>query len=174
MVGRTGGGFRTIGGKPWHSVVTQGTRQRHCKEIYISGSNLMQAPKGGIYVMMRASRYILRDRGAGVSGLLQCFRRPRRVQSGTDRRPNQSSARTEDDPVSWTPEHFCSRSPQWQRRDHLTLLSSVARWSSWCAPGRSACLLLPVHLLAWKLRPKAPTRVSECLKGIKSEHLNFP
>lgn len=38
----------------------------------------------------------------------------------------------------------------------------------------SARLLLPVHLLAWRLRPKAPTRVSECLKGTKSEHLNFP
>src|SRR4029077_13756784 len=39
---------------------------------------------------------------------------------------------SEVDPVSWTPEHLCSRSPRWRRRDHLTLLSSVARWSSWC------------------------------------------
>src|SRR6478672_5631473 len=46
--------------------------------------------------------------------------------------PGQSREGTEVDPVSWTPEHLCSRSPRWRRRDHLTLLSSVARWSSWC------------------------------------------
>jgi len=34
---------------------------------------------------------------------------------------------TEVDPVSWTPEHLCSRSPRWRRRDHLTVLSSVGR-----------------------------------------------
>src|SRR6478752_2238353 len=43
-----------------------------------------------------------------------------------------ASQKGEVDPVSWTPEHLCSRSPRWRRRDHLTLLSSVARWSSWC------------------------------------------
>ena len=30
-------------------------------------------------------------------------------------------------PVSWTPEHLCSRSPQWQERTHLTLRSSGVR-----------------------------------------------
>src|SRR4029077_7110125 len=46
----------------------------------------------------------------------------------------RAEALFEVDPVSWTPEHLCSRSPRWRRRDHLTLLSSVARWSSWCVP----------------------------------------
>src|SRR6516162_10158503 len=35
------------------------------------------------------------------------------------------------DPVSWTPEHLCSRSPRWRRRDHPIHRNSVARWSSW-------------------------------------------
>jgi hypothetical protein len=42
--------------------------------------------------------------------------------------------RTEVDPVSWTPEHLCSRSLRWRRQDHPTHRNSVARWSSWYAP----------------------------------------
>jgi uncharacterized membrane protein YphA (DoxX/SURF4 family) len=30
-------------------------------------------------------------------------------------------------PVSWTPEHLCSRSPRWQERTHLTRRSSGVR-----------------------------------------------
>ena len=30
-------------------------------------------------------------------------------------------------PVWWTPEHLCSRSPQWQERTHLTRRSSGVR-----------------------------------------------
>jgi hypothetical protein len=39
------------------------------------------------------------------------------------------------DPVSWTPEHLCSRSSRWRRRDQPIPRNSVARWSNWSAPG---------------------------------------
>ena len=39
----------------------------------------------------------------------------------------RTAKNTEVPPVSWTPEHLCSRSPQWQERTHLTLRSSGVR-----------------------------------------------
>jgi tetratricopeptide (TPR) repeat protein len=36
-------------------------------------------------------------------------------------------AKAEVTPISWTPEHLCCRSPQWQERNHLTRRSSGVR-----------------------------------------------
>src|SRR5271166_1693638 len=48
--------------------------------------------------------------------------------------PNLRKRSPEVAPVSWTPDDLCSRSPRWPRQDEPTHLSSVARWSIWCAP----------------------------------------
>jgi hypothetical protein len=40
-------------------------------------------------------------------------------------------------PVSWTPEHLCSRSPRWPRHDYPTHPRFVARWWNWWRAGRS-------------------------------------
>ena len=39
----------------------------------------------------------------------------------------QVEARLEVPPVWWTPEHLCSRSPQWRESTHLTRRSSGVR-----------------------------------------------
>ena len=58
------------------------------------------------------------------------FEVPQQLREVAEKNVEQARAafdQIEVTPISWTPEHLCCRSPQWQERNHLTRRSSGVR-----------------------------------------------